>query len=306
MIGRHTVYLLGSGGMHPEALSAWDNDRGRHSDCSGFAAWCCGYSRQTHDPFYVGRNGGWINTDSMRADGLATGGMFTAVIRAEPGDLIVFPGGIPGHTIGHVGVISEVDSTGCPTRVVHCSSGNYRRTGDAVQETGRDVFATPKTLLIRYDPAEHHEPAVPPHQLIVGKMSTFGGPADHGVAEDEDLALVTRRDLVDPHFADLFLHEQPPHTTGLARRLNPRALYLAMRWNYAVTPKAFLRRELVRVENPRTRLFEFAMPVDWGPNESTHRVADLSPGLAELLGLKTDDECKCLVPVPHSSKGDPF
>ena len=32
-----------------------------------------------------------------------------------------------------------------------------------------------------------------------------------------------------------------------------------------------------------------ARPVDWGPHISTGRVADLSPGLAAALGLRTDD-----------------
>ena len=33
-----------------------------------------------------------------------------------------------------------------------------------------------------------------------------------------------------------------------------------------------------------------AFPADWGPNESTGRVADLSPCLMDDLGIKTDDE----------------
>ena len=33
-----------------------------------------------------------------------------------------------------------------------------------------------------------------------------------------------------------------------------------------------------------------ALPADWGPNEKTGRVADLSPGLMEALGIDTDDE----------------
>jgi hypothetical protein len=312
MIGLKTVYLLGAGGMHPDALHPWDNERGRHSDCSGFVAWCCGYSRFTHDPFYTNRNGGWINTDAIVADGANPGGLFTRVDRAQPGDIIVFPGGVPGHSIGHVGVISQVDASGKPTRVIHCSGGNYRTTGDAVQETPPDVFATPKTMLVRFDPAaaapEPHPPVVahPQGVTLTGKMSTFGGPQDRGVGEGEDLALLVRQDIINPSYAELFLPEQPRGTTGLARRLNPQAFYIAMRWNYSTTPKAFLRNQLLRVENPANRMFHFARPVDWGPNEDTDRIADLSPGLAEALGLETDDVCRVLVPVPQPSKGDPF
>lgn len=311
MIGARTVYLLGAGGMHPEAAHPWDNERGRHSDCSGFVAWCCGYSRFTHDTWYANRNGGWINTDAIRADGLDAGGLFTAVAKAQPGDIIVFPGGVPGHSIGHVGVISAVDSNGKPTRVIHCSAGNYRTALDAVRETGAELFATPKTLLVRYDPAASADPkpgtVVAVHSYTVtGAMSTFGGPDDFGLQPDEDLALLVRADVESHAYAELFLPAQPHGTSGLARRLNPAAFYIAMRWNYSATPKPFLRNELVRVENPVTRNFHFARPVDWGPSEGTGRVADLSPGLAAALKLETNDVCRLLVPTPQPLKGDPF
>ena len=50
-----------------------------------------------------------------------------------------------------------------------------------------------------------------------------------------------------------------------------------------------MRRALARVENPANGRAADARPVDWGPNIATGRVADLSPGLAEALGLQTDD-----------------
>src|SRR5438552_7868947 len=118
-----------------------------------------------------------------------------------------------------------------------------------------------------------------------GKMSTFGGPHDIGVAPDEGLALVDAS-----HFEELkdyFLAAQPPGTTGLARRLDPDKYYLACRWDYAVTPQDFLRHTLVAVKNVRNGKQAQAKPVDWGPNKSTGRVADLSPGLASFLGLRT-------------------
>jgi rare lipoprotein A (peptidoglycan hydrolase) len=43
------------------------------------------------------------------------------------------------------------------------------------------------------------------------------------------------------------------------------------------------------VENPANGRVADARPVDWGPNISTGRVADLSPGLAKALGLQTHD-----------------
>ena len=93
-------------------------------------------------------------------------------------------------------------------------------------------------------------PAQPEEILfrVEGKMSTFGGPHDLGMAANEDLALFTKADLQDPKYAYLFLPASPPGTSGLGRRLNPDRYYFACRWNYANTPKEFLRRALARVE----------------------------------------------------------
>lgn len=124
---------------------------------------------------------------------------------------------------------------------------------------------------------------------VEGRMSTFGGPQDLGMAANEDLALFTKADLQDPKYSYLFLPAPPPGTSGLGRRLNPDRYYFACRWNYAETPREFLRRSLARVENPANGRAVDARPVDWGPNALTGRVADLSPGLAGALGLDTDD-----------------
>jgi hypothetical protein len=122
-----------------------------------------------------------------------------------------------------------------------------------------------------------------------GKMSTFGGPLDLGMAPDEGLALFDKPDLTNPKYAYLFLPAPPPGTSGLGRRLDPKQYYFACRWNYADTSKEFLRRALARVENPANGRAADARPVDWGPHPSTGRVADLSPGLAAALALDTDD-----------------
>lgn len=134
-------------------------------------------------------------------------------------------------------------------------------------------------------------PAQPEEILfrVEGKMSTFGGPHDLGMAANEDLALFTKADLQNPKYIYLFLPAPPPGTSGLGRRLNPDQYYFACRWNYAETPREFLRRALARVENPANGRAVDARPVDWGPHPSTGRVADLSPGLAAALGLDTDD-----------------
>jgi hypothetical protein len=57
------------------------------------------------------------------------------------------------------------------------------------------------------------------------------------------------------------------------------------------------QRALVRAtKNGRQAL---AFPADWGPNEKTGRVADLSPGLCEVLDIETDDEVEVIYPWPE-------
>jgi hypothetical protein len=139
--------------------------------------------------------------------------------------------------------------------------------------------------------------------LGTGRMSTFGGPADDGVGPHEGLALIGPTDLACWWFSCLFLPQQPDGTTGLARRLNPRAYYMAMRWDYARFSKDFLRNTVVRLTNPANGLAIFARPVDFGPGDGTlidgqstpdtGRLADLSPGAANVLGLRTDELVTC-------------
>ncbi len=134
-------------------------------------------------------------------------------------------------------------------------------------------------------------------------MSVFGGPADEGVGPHEGLALIGPTDLAFWWYASLFLPQQPEGTTGLARRLNPRAFYLAMRWDYARWPVSFLRNAMVKLTNPESGRYVFARPVDFGPGDGsvidgeptpdTGRIADLSPGAATALGLQTDEVVRC-------------
>jgi len=137
---------------------------------------------------------------------------------------------------------------------------------------------------------------------FIGKISTFGGPEDMGVTPAEGLAFFDERDLAAPEHKSLFLPESPPGTTGLARRLNPAKMYIAMRWDYSVTPKSWLRLARVVVTNPRNGKRIYARPADWGPHTRTGRVADLSPGLAQFLEVSTDEEVEIEVPI---SEDDP-
>jgi hypothetical protein len=53
-------------------------------------------------------------------------------------------------------------------------------------------------------------------------------------------------------------------------------------------------RALVRAK--RTGIELTAFPADWGPNENTGRIADISPGLMDDLGIGTDDEVEVTFP----------
>jgi hypothetical protein len=80
---------------------------------------------------------------------------------------------------------------------------------------------------------------------------------------------------------------------------------MACRWDYGVTSKSFLKTIKVKVANPKNGRSIDARPVDWGPNASTGRTADLSPGLASALGLDTDDVCELAIPTPAGSQLPP-
>jgi hypothetical protein len=133
----------------------------------------------------------------------------------------------------------------------------------------------------------------PPGQgNLVGKVSYFGGPEDHGVSETEGLAFINNWAQA-PH---LFLPYQPASTSGLARRLNPNIHYIACRWDYTETPKPSLLENVALVRALKTNVSLTAFPADWGPHENTGRVADISPGLMMDLGIETDDEVEVIYP----------
>ena len=137
VVAKGCLYKLGSGGMRPHDPHPWDS--ARRCDCSGFAAWCLGVSRQTDNPWYKNQNGGWLETSAIVRDCETPYGIFALVTRqhALPGDLLVYGDYKSSDGVtkqGHVGICSESNAKG-PTKVIHCSSGNARKTGDAIRET---------------------------------------------------------------------------------------------------------------------------------------------------------------------------
>ncbi len=103
----------------------------RTADCVGFALWAMGLDRYQPD-FVCGSYEGWINTNSMMLDALGLRSFFTPMVELVYPHLLVYPSaskkllaqGYP--RVGHVGVVVEID------RAVHCSAGNARRLGHAI------------------------------------------------------------------------------------------------------------------------------------------------------------------------------
>ena len=62
-----------------------------------------------------------------------------------------------------------------------------------------------------------------------------------------------------------------------------------------------LLEELALVRSPSTGIALTAFPADWGPNEKTGRVADLSPGLMADLRIETDDQVEVVFPYKEAS-----
>lgn len=133
-----------------------------------------------------------------------------------------------------------------------------------------------------------------------GKCSYFGGAADTGVGAQEGLSLIEGTDLNEWWFRRLFVTGACiwDRSKGLARNLDPNALYCAMRWGYASF--AGVQGEILQGysrEQIRRTIFIvsangkniYVQGSDWGPNTDTNRLIDLSPGGCKRLGVKTDD-----------------
>jgi len=114
--------------------SRWDEPV-RACDCSGFSNWVVGVVRGGIGLAYI-----WTQTmydySLQRVEEI-----FERIDEARVGSLVVYPPGRRGEEHGHVGIVTEA-AAGAATRVVHCSSTNFRYYGnhDAIEETGPEVF----------------------------------------------------------------------------------------------------------------------------------------------------------------------
>lgn len=141
--GHGCQYRLGAGGMKPYRTVPWDDEQ--LCDCSGFAMWAWGLSR-FQDPLWYGTTR-LVSEAKGHHDGLFTG---CAWELALPGDGLAWPERMSdARTIhGHAGIVAEIGPDG-PTRVIHCSAGNWKLHSDAIFETGPEVFTAARAIVVR-------------------------------------------------------------------------------------------------------------------------------------------------------------
>ena len=145
-IGLKTVYKLGAGGFDPKAEhpglrrgTCTFKSHGKalvECDCSGFGAWGLGTSRWLKGT-PLGADYVWFECSNVWRDALSSWGFVNMLMRGNirPGDIVVEPD--RNGKQGHIAIVSQVPgAAGMDWRIIHCSAGNFRKTGDAIQETG--------------------------------------------------------------------------------------------------------------------------------------------------------------------------
>jgi N-acetylmuramoyl-L-alanine amidase len=188
-----------------------------------------------------------------------------------------------------------LNNTDGPAILIEVCFVDSEADAEIYQEQFDEICDAIADVLAADDAFERPEPPEPDAAFhAIGTCSYFGGPDDTGVTDDEGLAFIYEVQDA-PH---LFLPEGTPGTEnmGLARRLNPYVPYVACRWDYDETSKEFLLEHMALVKSLKNGTAIKAFPADWGPNKNTGRVADLSPGLMDYLGIETDDEVEVIFP----------
>ena len=185
--GLGAKYRMGGGNIDPRAESCLDE--GHACDCSAFVAWTFRLPKyQAFEMYYLRElNGGWLNTDGMWCDAHRPFGFFERIPAPLPGCIIVYPAhkGVmglpeqPGPKVGHVGIVTEVGIADLttpnpqivklrgepmratlPRKVLHCSAGNFRGWGDAITETGPEVWTKRRSTIYAWV-SSAHPPEIP-------------------------------------------------------------------------------------------------------------------------------------------------
>lgn len=129
---------------------------------------------------------------------------------------------------------------------------------------------------------------------LSGRCSFFGGQNDSEMLPTEGLSLFEHSEA--DKRPDLFNPRSEDPLQGTSKRLSDEALYIAIRFTKEDKSRSAWQKSAWRVINPKNGKSVMCSLCDWGPNESTGRVVDLSPAIGIALSLETDDvvEVECL------------
>lgn len=138
------AYKLGKGGFFPNSptpATIYNNEL--YCDCSGFVAWVLEISRKpkASRPY-------WIETTAIYKDATGKQTAFVRLDKPEPGCIVVYPDrkvmGVGKQ--GHTGVVTQVWPDG-KIQGIDCSSGMYKKTGDAIHERDLSFFLANKQTI---------------------------------------------------------------------------------------------------------------------------------------------------------------
>lgn len=156
-LGHGCFYKLGTGGFKASRILPWPDGNKPKCDCTGLVNWANEDDRLDYNTDKIVREA----TDNRKASrpGAPTGRYIKVVTGdVRPGDVVVYPSKfpkgkkrIPGHAGIMVTVVKHVDGTVDfdKSTVIHCSSGNSRKYGDAIRITPAGLFDTAKTIFSR-------------------------------------------------------------------------------------------------------------------------------------------------------------
>jgi|GEM_PF-2918004 len=130
-----------------------------------------------------------------------------------------------------------------------------------------------------------------------GKVHLFAIDNDPRIKPTDTLAIISNWREADALSPPVFKTGVKRGPKPLVSQLNAGALFLAARWNYKITPRRWLLENKIEVRNPRTGKTARAQAVDWGPSAKDGHLMDLSPGLANALGLNQGDLAEIKVPM---------
>jgi hypothetical protein len=140
-------YRLGGGAVRAARRTCADATN--TCDCSAFVCWALGIDKQGSYPYLVppGKpvetGNQWYGTDNIWNDAVHLEvGFFQQIGAPVPGCIVVFPARRRPDgksTPGHIGLVVRVGPAGVEA-LLHCSSSNFKATGDAIRKTDDTVF----------------------------------------------------------------------------------------------------------------------------------------------------------------------